>query len=84
MEVGGLKQSDLDAEERTFLELITQNVWQARREGVVVGRLYTVGVLVCVYLAVVRIGIYEPLSLLPYGAILAIWFDAWRRVFKKP
>jgi hypothetical protein len=84
LEVLGIKQSDIDQEERVFLQLIARNVWKARREGAIVGCLYTVGVLVCLYLAVFQIGIYDPLSLLCYGAVLAIWFDCWRRVFKAP
>jgi len=79
-----MKRKDLSSEDRTFLELIAKNVWQARREGVVVGTLYTLGVLGCGYLAVFQIGISEPLSFVCYLGILAIWFDAYRRVFKRP
>ena len=28
-----MKRTDLNSEERTFLELIAMNVWQARRQG---------------------------------------------------
>jgi len=79
-----MKRKDLTSEDRTFLELIAKNVWQARREGTVVGTLYTLGVLGCIYLAVFQIGITEPLSIICYLGILAIWFDAYRRVFRKP
>jgi len=37
-----MKQSDLDQEEKVFLQLIARNVWKARREGAIVGCLYTV------------------------------------------
>ena len=79
-----MKRKDLSSEEKTFLELIARNVWQARREGAIVGCLYTLGILGCFYLAVFQIGLTEPLSIVCYGGILAILFDAYRRVFKRP
>ena len=33
-----MKRTDLNSEERTFLELIAMNVWQARRQGATIGR----------------------------------------------
>ena len=41
-------------------------------------------VLTCQYLAAFQFGLTHPLSILCYGAVLTIWFDAWRRVFKRP
>ncbi len=74
---------DLSSEEKTFLELIARNVWQARREGAIVGCLYTLGIVGLSYL-VVQTGPFDPLSVLWYSGIGVICFDAQRRVFKKP
>ncbi len=35
-----MKRTDLNSEERTFLELIAMNVWQARRQGAIAGAAY--------------------------------------------
>ncbi len=78
-----MKQSDIDDEERTFLELIGHNVWQARREGAIVGCLYTLGIVGLSYL-VGQTGPFDPLSVLWYSGILVIVYDAQRRIFKKP
>ncbi len=78
-----MKRKDLSSEERTFLELIARNVWQARREGAIVGCLYTLGIVGLSYL-VVQTGYLNPLSVLWYSGILVIVYDAQRRIFKKP
>ena len=78
-----MNRKDLSSEERTFLELIARNVWEARREGAVVGSLYTLGIVGLSYL-VVQTGPFDPLSVLWYSGIAVICFDAQRRIFKKP
>ncbi len=78
-----MNRKDLSSEEKTFLELIARNVWQARREGAIVGCLYTLGIVGLSYL-VVQTGYLNPLSVLWYSGIAVIGFDAQRRIFKKP
>ena len=78
-----MKRKDLSNEEKTFLELIARNVWQAWREGAFVGCVYTLGIAGLSYL-VIQTGPFDPLSVLWYSGIGAICFDAQRRVFKKP
>ena len=78
-----MKRKDLSNEEKSFLELIARNLWQARREGAIVGCLYTVGIVGLTYL-VVQTGPFDPLSVLWYSGMLVICFDAQKRVFKKP
>ena len=78
-----MKRKELSSEERTFLELIGRNVWQARREGAIVGCLYTLGIVGLSYL-VVQTGPFDPLSVLWYSGIAVICFDAHRRIFKTP
>ncbi len=45
-----MKRTDLNSEERTFLELIAMNVWQARRQGAIIGAAYVLGVGLLAYL----------------------------------
>ena len=45
-----MKRTDLNSEERTFLELISMNVWQARRQGAIIGAAYVLGVGLLAYL----------------------------------
>ncbi len=75
--------SDLSNEEKTFLELIARNLWHARREGAIVGCLYTLGIVGLSYL-VVQTGPFDRLSVLWYSGILVICFDAQRRISKDP
>ena len=74
---------ELSIEEKTFLELTARNVWHARREGAIVGCLYTLGIVGLSYL-VVQTGPFDRLSVLWYSGIAVICFDAQRRIFKKP
>ncbi len=78
-----MKRKDLSSEEKTFLELIARNVWQARREGAIVGCLYTLGIVGFSYL-IFQTGYLNPLSVFWYSGIAVICFDSYRRVFKKP
>ena len=78
-----MKRKNLSSEVKTFLELIGRNVWQARREGAIVGCLYTLGIVGLSYL-VVQTGYLNPLSVLWFSGIAVICFDAYRRVFKQP
>ncbi len=39
-----MKRTDLNSDERTFLELIAMNVWQARRQGTIIGAAYVLGI----------------------------------------
>ena len=78
-----MKKKEVSSEEKTFLELIARNVWQARREGAIVGCLYTLGI-VGLSSLVAQTNPFDPLSVLWYSGILVIGFDCWRRVFRKP
>ena len=78
-----MKHKELSNEEKTFLELIAKNVWQARREGAIVGCLYTLGIVGLSYL-ILQTGYFNPLSVLWYSGIVVIVYDAQRRIFKKP
>ncbi len=78
-----MNRKDLTNEEKSFLELIARNVWQARREGAIVGCLYTLGIVGLSY-RVVQTGYLNSLSVLWYSGILVIVYDAQRRIFKKP
>ena len=77
-----MNRKDLSNEETTFLELIARNVWQARREGAIVGCLYTLGIVGLSYL-VFQTGPLDPLSVLWYSGIAVICFDGQRRIFRK-
>ena len=79
-----MKESELSNDEKNFLRLLARNIWIARREGAIVGCLYTLGVGLLVYLAIVELGPSNPISAICYVGILAIAYDAYQRVFKQP
>ena len=56
-----MKESELSNDEKNFLRLITRNIWQARREGAIVGCLYNLGVGLLVYIAVINLGPSNPI-----------------------
>ena len=78
-----MKRTDLDSEERTFLELITMNVWQARRQGAIIGASYVLGVGLLLYF-ILDVGPLDPMSSFLYPGIAVMTFLLWQRVFRKP
>ena len=78
-----MKRKDLNSEERTFLELITVNVWQARRQGATVGVAYVLGVGLLLYL-INDVGPLDPMSSFLYAGIAVMTYLLWQRVFRKP
>ena len=46
---------DLPNENRAFLEPLAMNVWQTRREGALIGCLYTLCVIGMIYVAFFRV-----------------------------
>jgi len=75
-----MKRTDLNSEERTFLELIAMNVWQARRQGATVGAAYVLGVGLLLYL-IMDLGPLDPMSSFLYAGIAVMTFLLWQRVF---
>jgi len=78
-----MKRTDLNSEERTFLELIAMNVWQARRQGAVIGAGYVLGVGLLPYL-IMDVGPLDPMSSFLYAGIAVMTFLLWQRVIRKP
>ncbi len=77
VEVGGLQD-----EEREFLERLAAHVRRARREGAVVGSLYTLGVLACAASAWwLR---HDAAAIFPMAIGGALVMDAWRRFGRFP
>jgi hypothetical protein len=70
-------------EEQLFLELLAENVWKARREGAILGVVYTV-LIVALLWATASLGSLSGISAAIYAACMVLLFDFWRRVFKKP
>ena len=56
------------SKERTFLELIAMNVWQARRQGAIIGAAYVLVVGFLLYL-IMDVGPLDPMSLFLYAGI---------------
>ena len=73
-----------DKEEKLFLELIAKNVWKARREGAIVGVIYCGLIGALLSAAFAELEPFSALSAVIYAACIALLFDFWRRVFKKP
>ena len=73
-----MKRTDLNSEERTFLELIAMNVWQARRQGAIVGAAYVLGVGLLLYL-IMDVGPLDPVSSFLYAGIAVMTFLLWQR-----
>ncbi len=71
-----------DKEEKLFLELIAKNVWRARREGAILGVVYTVLIVALFLMAAASPTMGTPM--LFYAACLVLLFDFWRRIFRKP
>jgi len=69
--------------ERTFLELIAMNVWQARRQGAIIGAAYVLGVGLLLYL-IMDVGVLDPMSSFLYAGIAVMTFWLWQRVIRKP
>ncbi len=63
-----MKRTDLNSEERTFLELIAMNVWQARRQGAIAGAAYVLGVELLLYL-IMDVGVLDPMSSFLYAGV---------------
>ncbi len=78
-----MKRTDLNSEERTFLELITVNVWQARRQGAIIGAAYVLGIGLLLYL-IMNVGVLDPMSSFLYAGIAVMTYLLWQRVFRKP
>ena len=71
------------SEERTFLELIAMNVWQARRQGAIIGAAYVLGVGLLLYL-IMDVGPVDPMSSFLYAGIAVMTLLLWQRVIRKP
>jgi len=78
-----MKRTDLNSEERTFLELIAMNVWQARRQGAIIGAAYVLGLGFLLYL-IMNVGVLDPMSSFLYAGIAVMTFLLWQRVLRKP
>ena len=78
-----MKRTDLNSEERTFLELIAMNVWQARRQGAFAGAAYVLGVGLLLYL-IMNVGVLDPMSSFLYAGIAVMTFLFWQRIVRKP
>ena len=80
-----MNRDDLPDEDRAFLDALARKIWQARREGALVGCLYTLCVVGMLYVALFEYGPTHPVSALCYGGgggcagvgIQAFWVDAW-------
>ena len=78
-----MKRTDLNSEERTFLELIAMNVWQARRQGVIIGAAYVLGFGFLAYL-IMNVGVLDPMSSFLYAGIAVMTYLLWQWVIRKP
>ncbi len=78
-----MKRTGLNSEERTFLELISMNVWQSRRQGAIAGAAYVLGVGLLLYL-IMNVGVLDPISSFLYAGMAVMTFLLWKRVIRKP
>ena len=78
-----MKRTDLNSEERTFLELIAVNVWQARRQGALIGAAYVLGFGLLAYL-IMDVGPLDPMASFLYAGVAVMTYLLWQRVFRKP
>ncbi len=73
-----------EKQEKLMLELVGKHVWKARREGAVVGALYSLLVVFLLWVALAELGPLTGVSAALYATCAVLVFDFWRRVFKKP
>jgi hypothetical protein len=67
----------------TFLASITMQVWRARREGALMGSLYTLSVIGMLYVALFEYGPTHPVSALCYGGVVVVLVEVYRRFIRK-
>jgi len=72
-----------EEEEKLFLERLTLKIWEARREGSLIGAAYVLGVGLLLYL-IADVGPLDPMSSFLYAGIAVMTFLLWQRVLRKP
>ena len=72
-----------EKEEKLFLELIAKNIWRARREGAILGVIYSVVVSALLWVAVATLGLFTPISGVIYAGCVTLLIDFWRRAFRE-
>lgn len=68
-------------EEQAFLIRLATKICQARREGALIGSLYTLCAISMLYVAFAKLGPMHAVSALCYGGVVVLGVDAWRRLF---
>lgn len=81
---GGRMADKWTEEELAFLDRLTASVGKARREGALIGSLYTFLALSMLYVAFAKLGPTHAVSALCYGGVVVLAVDGYRRVIRRP
>jgi hypothetical protein len=79
-----MNRNDLPDEDRAFLDSLARKVWQARREGPLIGCLYTFCMVGMLYVALFHLGPTHAVSALCYGGMIVVLVEAYRKFFRAP
>ena len=69
---------------RDFLDSLAMRIWEARREGALIGCLCTLSVIWPLYVAFLQYGQTHPVSALCYGGVAVVLAEAYVRLVLGP